>query len=269
MRLDCLERRLAKAFGHYSGLVVLCPLPFILIPVFVTIGLSTGLVWHGQAFMKDEIDLYTPTDAQARVEVRQLDALFHINDSDPFYATRRYDIKRAGYIIVTHREEDQDVLNPLVMQAAMQLWSLVQSLTVEDDQDRRINYPGICVKFPIPPEFSITLHKFFSPNITTPDQICVSNPMVEMFKLLLVSDRSFLNRSIDELTLGQITEAIDLDSGSILHLLGGVSLDKEKRIAGAKAMMLPYALRHSSRGEDLLAEQWELRLADFLLHVST
>lgn len=56
--------------------------------------------------------------------------------------------------------------------------------------------------------------------------------MVEMFKLLLVSDRSFLNRSIDELTLGQITEAIDLDSGSILHLLGGVSLDKEKRIAG-------------------------------------
>ncbi|KIH64585.1 hypothetical protein ANCDUO_05104 [Ancylostoma duodenale] len=31
-------------------------------------------------------------------------------------------------------------------------------------------------------------------------------------------------------------------------------------------MMLPYALRHSSQGEDWLAEQWELRLADFLLH---
>ncbi|KAK6048921.1 hypothetical protein COOONC_13574, partial [Cooperia oncophora] len=115
----------------------------------------------------DDLELYTPTDAQARVEVRELDSLFHINDSDPFYATRRYDIKRAGYIIITHRDEDEDVLNPLVMQAAMQLWSVIQSLTVEDQNDRRINYPGICVKFPIPPEFVRTLHTFFSPNMTT------------------------------------------------------------------------------------------------------
>ncbi|KAK6012991.1 hypothetical protein OSTOST_21829 [Ostertagia ostertagi] len=68
------------------------------------------------------------------------------------------------------------------------------------------------------------------------------------------------------MTLGQITEAVHLDAGSIIHLLGGVTLDSEKRIAGAKAMMLPYALRHSAVGEDWLAEQWELRLADFLLH---
>uniref|UniRef100_A0A183GFY0 SSD domain-containing protein n=1 Tax=Heligmosomoides polygyrus TaxID=6339 RepID=A0A183GFY0_HELPZ len=45
-----------------------------------------------------------------------------------------------------------------------------------------------------------------------------------------------------------------------------LSCEIERRNSGAKAMMLPYALRHSSRGEDLLAEQWELRLADFLLH---
>ncbi|ETN74406.1 hypothetical protein NECAME_13017 [Necator americanus] len=90
MRIDCLEKRLARAFGYYSGLVVLCPLPFIVIPVLITVGLSTGLVWHGQAFMKDELELYTPTDAQARIELRDLDALFHINDSDPFYATRSY-----------------------------------------------------------------------------------------------------------------------------------------------------------------------------------
>ncbi|KAK6745211.1 hypothetical protein RB195_011745 [Necator americanus] len=265
MRIDCLEKRLARAFGYYSGLVVLCPLPFIVIPVLITIGLSTGLVWHGQAFMKDELELYTPTDAQARIELRDLDALFHINDSDPFYATRRYDIKRAGYIIVTHREEDEDILNPLVMQAAMQLWSIVQSLTVEDRNDRRINYPGICVKFPIPPEFSKTLHSLFSPNMTTPDQICVSNPLVEMFKLFLISDRSFLNRSVDEITLGQLTDAFQFDSGGMTNLLGGVTLDDQKRVAGAKAMMLPYALRHSSQSEDWLAEQWELRLADFLL----
>ncbi|KJH39774.1 hypothetical protein DICVIV_14338, partial [Dictyocaulus viviparus] len=35
----------------------------------------------------------------------------------------------------------------------------------------------------------------------------------------------------------------------------------------AKAIMLPYALRHLSRAEDWLAEQWELRLANFLITI--
>ena len=75
-------------------------------------------------------------------------------------------------------------------------------------------------------------------------------------------------RSIDEMTLGQISDAVQFDSGGMRHLLGGITLDSEKRIAGAKAIMLPYALRHSSQVEDWLAEKWELRLADFLLQVS-
>ncbi|CAI4232299.1 unnamed protein product [Auanema sp. JU1783] len=265
MRFDCVEREFANIFGKYSGVVVRHPVPFIILPFLLTCALSTGLLNHKKAFMKDELELYTPTDAQARRELEQLDKLFHINDSDPFYATRRYDIKRAGYIIVTHREEDADILNPLVMHAAMQLWSVVQSMTVEDEAERRINYPSICVKFPIPPEFSKALHSIFAPNITTPDEICVSNPLVEMFKLLLVADRSILNRSIDDMTLGQISDAIRFDSGGMTHLLGGVTLDEDRRISGAKAMMLPYALRHSSENEDSLAEKWELRLADFLL----
>ncbi|CAJ0943304.1 unnamed protein product, partial [Mesorhabditis belari] len=264
MRIDCIERRFAVLFSEYASIVVRWPLFFVLIPMMVTAALSTGLLRHKQAFMKDELELYTPTDAKARDELAQLDQLFHINDSDPFYATRRYDIKRAGYIIVTHREEDHDILNPLVMHAAMQLWSIVQAMTVQDGPSRRINYPSICVKFPMPPEFGRAIHALFSPNMTTPDEICVSNPLVEIFKLVLVSDRSFLNRSIDEITLGQIGDAVQLDATGMTHLLGGVTLDSQKRIAGAKAMMLPYALRHSSQDEDRVAEQWELQLAEFL-----
>ncbi|VDP24391.1 unnamed protein product [Heligmosomoides polygyrus] len=120
-------------------------------------------------------------------------------ESENIGVTLMYDIKRAGYIIVTHREEDQDVLNPLVMQAAMQLWSLVQSLTVEDDQDRRINYPGICVKFPIPPEFSITLHKFFSPNITTiPPRTQERFVIVSFIASLLISMLGFQSLTVED-----------------------------------------------------------------------
>ncbi|VDD85209.1 unnamed protein product [Enterobius vermicularis] len=269
MRFDCAERRFSNLFARYIRYVVAYPWPFIIPPFLLALALSTGLLRHGQAFIKDELDLYTPTDARARQEFQQLDTLFHINDSDPFYATRRYDIKRAGYIIVTSSIDGQDILNPLVMHAAMQLWSIIQSLTVEDHNDRRINYPSICVKFPMPPEFGKALHTFLSPNMSTPEEICVSNPLVETFKFILLSDRSVLNHSIDEITLGQISDAISFDSLGMTHLLGGVTLDNEKRISGAKAIMLPYALRHSSEVEDWLAEKWELKLADFLLEYNS
>ncbi len=133
---------------------------------------------------------------------------------------------------MTGRDEGQDILNPLVMQAAMQLWSIVQALTIEDHLERRLNYPSICVKFPMPPEFGRALAAFLSPNISSPEDICVSNPLVEAFKFALLSDGSILNRSVDEITLGQINEAISFDSLGMSHLLGGVSVDSAKRISG-------------------------------------
>lgn len=89
MRIDCIERRFAALFGQYIRIVVIQPAPFIIIPVLLTTVLSVGLLRHSEAFIKDELELYTPTDAKARQELEQLDSLFHINDTDPFYATRR------------------------------------------------------------------------------------------------------------------------------------------------------------------------------------
>ncbi|KAH7731240.1 Protein PTR-19 c [Aphelenchoides avenae] len=263
MRFECVERRLSRLFANYAHYVVAAPAPFIIIPVVLTAFLSTGLLRHSEAFVKDELDLYTPRDARAREELKQLDVLFHINDTDPFYASRRYDIKRAGYIIVTSDKEGGDILNPMAMQAAMHLWGVIQSLTIEP-ADNRTSYPSMCVKFPMPAEFNEAIATFLATNLTSSDKICVSNPIVEVFKVLLLSDRSVFNKSLDEITLGQITETFSLDSLNMRHLLGGIQLDSAKRIAGAKAIMLPYALRHSNKAEDELAEKWELKLAEFL-----
>lgn len=73
------------------------------------------------------------------------------------------------------------------------------------------------------------------------------------------------NKSLDEITLGQIAEAVSIDSFKISHLMGGITVDKNKRISGAKALLLPYALKHSTKDEDDLAEKWELKLVDYLL----
>lgn len=48
-----------------------------------------GLQYQQDAFLKDELSQYVPINAQARNELQQLDQLFHIDDLDPFYATRR------------------------------------------------------------------------------------------------------------------------------------------------------------------------------------
>lgn len=44
---------------------------------------------------------------------------------------------------------------------------------------------------------------------------------------------------------------------------------KRKKFSGAKAIMLPYALRHSTIFQDSLAEKWELKLTDFLLQYAS
>jgi hypothetical protein len=49
------------------------------------------------------------------------------------------------------------------MKAAMELWTVIQALTVGNST---LNYPSICVKFPIPQEFENTLSALMSKNET-------------------------------------------------------------------------------------------------------
>jgi hypothetical protein len=56
----------------------------------------------------------------------------------------------------------EDVLDPTIMQAAMQLWNQIQNMTV----DGGVNYPSLCVKFPITEEFASTLSTLLSKNET-------------------------------------------------------------------------------------------------------
>ncbi|CAD5220789.1 unnamed protein product [Bursaphelenchus xylophilus] len=263
MRFDCVERRFSRLFSRYILVVNRNPLPFLVIPFCLTLFLGVGLNRHTQAFVKDELDLYTPTGAMSRSEFKQLDRLFHINDTDPFYASRRYDIKRTGYIIITGNEEDEDILNPSVLSEAMHLWTIIQSMTVESDK-KKFSYSSMCVKFPMPAEFGQTLSLFLSSNQSA-DQICVSNPMIEIFKFMLKPGQKLLTSALDENLLTQIGETMAMNTAEISQLLGGISLDKQGRISGAKAILLPYALRHATKEEDTIAEKWELKLANYLL----
>lgn len=89
MRFEYVERNFANIFSNYIGIVSAHPMPFFIIPLVLSLLLSTGIFKHSDALVRDEIILYTPKNAQAHYELKQLESLFYINDSDPFYASRR------------------------------------------------------------------------------------------------------------------------------------------------------------------------------------
>uniref|UniRef100_A0A1I7Y2K6 SSD domain-containing protein n=1 Tax=Steinernema glaseri TaxID=37863 RepID=A0A1I7Y2K6_9BILA len=342
MRLDCVERRFARLLAQYARYVVACPYPFIIVPILLTAGLSSGLLRHSEAYLKDDLNLYTPTNAKARDEVKQLDNLFPVNDTDLFYTERRHELRRVGFIIVTDKKEDADILHPAVMNAAMQLWSHVLSMTVEDSKSKRINYPSLCVKVPVPedirqiltgflsnsnitslleeskesfsleeskddsirnnpmqaPNIALRFFVYVTPSLTrlqcaiapvshypeqlhssarfsfhltlfcSPDNVCVSNPGTEIAKII----ESAYPGTVDGIMGRKIQiDYIDiLPSGpqlmeKMMSFLGGVTKDSNNKIDGAKAIILPYALKHSTADKDALAEKWERELHDLLV----
>uniref|UniRef100_A0A1I7V8D6 SSD domain-containing protein n=1 Tax=Loa loa TaxID=7209 RepID=A0A1I7V8D6_LOALO len=269
MRLAFLQRYISQFFEYYIVLIIRYPWLFISIPILLTIALSTGLKYQQDAFLKDELSQYVPINAQARRELQQLDELFHIDDLDPLYATRRYDTKRTGYIIVrsiaNNDDDDDNVLKPIVLDTVLKLWNVIQEIRIEGPNNTTFNYPSICVKFPISPEFDEIIANILMRKSSRLQEECVSNPLITAFKMFLNGDFNPKNDTIDQVILQLVANSFSSNLlNSICNFLGGITFDEKNQISGAKAIMLPYALRHSTVFQDNLAEKWELKLANFL-----
>ncbi|KAL3074453.1 hypothetical protein niasHS_015283 [Heterodera schachtii] len=290
MRLVCPQRALSRCFSSHIRFVLLRPVPFVLLPLLSSALFSLGLLRLSDALLKDNLELYTPTNARARAELRELGDLFHINDSDP------YDMRRMGYIIVTAVDKG-DILKAATLKASVKLWSIIQAITIDENQsaDPRsaappIDYPSLCVRFPLPDSLDNAMSLLFDDtrhnrtNVPVEDELCVSNPLLELVKLLLDSSLKSQQILMDALTnngahvngsisidssMAQLLNSLSLDAlgSGVRGLLGGLSLEPDTRkIAGAKALMLPYALKHGTEEEEANAEKWELKLAQFLDH---
>ncbi|KAL4002135.1 Patched family protein [Acanthocheilonema viteae] len=270
MHFYSVQKYISQFFEHYIMLIIRYPWLFITIPILLTLILSTGLQYQKDAFLKDELNQYIPINAQAGRELQELDELFHIDDFDPFYATRRYDIKRTGYIIVQSIANDDDVLKPAILDAVLKLWNVIQEIRVEGRNDTTFDYSSICVKFPISSEFDEITANILMHKSSRLQEECVSNPLITAFKMFLSGDLIPKNDTIDQAILKLVANSFSSDLlNSVCSLLGGITFDEKHRISGAKAIMLPYALRHSTVFQDSLAEKWELKLAEFLLQYAS
>lgn len=95
-------------------------------------------------------------------------------------------------------------------------------------------------------------------------------PIINKFSTIIPKNLKKQNFSLMEDPLSIIQNEMftlfnSLSAGLITNLLGGVKLnEKTGQISDAKAIMLPYALKHETAIEDRLAEKWELKLAELL-----
>lgn len=97
---DIVERALNSFFQRLGEFIGLHPLPFFIIPLFVSILLSTGLL---QGKIEQDISvLYTPTEAPARAE-RQV--------SDDFWKSNSgVDVKGFGILLSVKNSSDDNML---------------------------------------------------------------------------------------------------------------------------------------------------------------
>lgn len=55
-----------------------------------------------------------------------------------------------------------------------------------------------------------------------------------------------MNRSLDEITLGQISDALTFEANGMTHLLGGITFDSAKRISGRHSKGFGQGIRLSA-----------------------
>lgn len=235
VQFDCIERRLAALFYRYGKLVYRCPTPFIVIPILITCGLACGLVWRLRV-IKDDISLYTPEDGRAKSEKQSLRYHFDIDDTDPYFAERRFDSKRFGYIIATPQDSSQNVLSADIFEEIHRLWATVERLTVKR-KDRWYTYSSLCITVPY-------------------TNSCVSNPLLQMY-------------SMHPLSLLQLNYPLTANGIFIGNLLGGVVISNQSFVGLAKAVLLPYQLKFSTNDKDSCAEKWENSLIEFFTSYSS
>lgn len=65
---------------------------------------------------------------------------------------------------------------------------------------------------------------------------------------------------VDSGILGALTYPVSDNGWYLPQLLGGVASNRSRFVVSARALLLPYQLRHASDGEDADAEAWETAL---------
>ncbi|XP_077994624.1 patched domain-containing protein 3-like [Glandiceps talaboti] len=226
-QFDCIEKRLALLFYRHGRFIGQHPLPFLIIPVLVALGLACGMVFFTQNTNVEY--LFTPEDSQAMQDRVRVEELFSFDDNDRFQGLRQTTLGLYGRLILTSTDGG-DVMRENILIEILKLHDHVMDINTTENNNI-YQYEDLCGKW---------------------KGDCNQNAILQVLNF----DATTIDAINFTYPIHSVNPTVQVFIGSGL---GGVDLhDDGETIKSTEAMQLFYFLRHSSVEEDKRSKAWEI-----------
>ncbi|CAB3410557.1 unnamed protein product [Caenorhabditis bovis] len=227
----CLEPKAAKFFHNYGLLVSAHPAIFIVLPLLSTAFLATGLI--GLEPLSDALYLYTPTDAQSKIERRIIHDAWPLVDGT--YVAGRAVTQSREVQVATVAKHDGNILEE----------AYANELKLMDDYIRNA----------IRVEFNNRTYGLSDLCLAGPDARCANHDHIQLVSRLYAHG---INITYPTVRLAD-------KSAYIAAALGGVKLAKngdESIIVGASAWLFIYQLKFYPNNVSYVSGLWEKKFKE-------
>ena len=143
MKFDCVQKGLEKLFFKYGMLIGRKPLPFLLVPVLITIFSLTGFLRF--AILTDSEYLYTPKNGEAKVERQFFLDKFPEDQDNNFYALRKSTVAGTLHVLIVKSEEGGNVLTEEIVEYAVDIDAEIKKRSIRYQGDVLV-YDDLCAR---------------------------------------------------------------------------------------------------------------------------
>ncbi|XP_077994721.1 patched domain-containing protein 3-like [Glandiceps talaboti] len=232
VNFDCIEKRLSRLLKVYGNIVGTHYVPFIVLPIVISVGLAFGGLFFVQN--TDTEYLFSPDNGPARKHRAQIEEHFSVNFDGDFTVARQTQVGRYARILVS-AVDDGNILRENVLNDIVDLDERVKNMIVTKEGDD-YKYDDLCGKW---------------------RETC-SDPNTVLTLL------QYNASNVNNLQLSYPVTAVQGMEYFIGGSLGGVEyLNNTDIIKSAKAMSLLYSLRSDEL--DDVSGKWEDKFVDLAL----
>ncbi|KAI6190075.1 Patched family protein [Aphelenchoides bicaudatus] len=236
MTLAVLEKPVADLSGKFACLLARKPWIFILLPVLLTVALSSGIIFKLK-IVRGVHWLYSPLDSAWKTE----EEVFRqwASDDNRFFPGKDVLLRKGLYLIVSAKD-DNSVLSPAFCNQLIGLLDTISNTSFVSNDGKVVKFDDICLRF---------------------QNQCFSNSHVRMLAQIFGHNQSTqFNVSYPLFSSTFLTEPLDLST-----TLGGVQLDSSNHfISTAKVWMLFYQLGQQDEELNRYSRSYRYKLPEII-----
>ncbi|CAJ0957050.1 unnamed protein product, partial [Mesorhabditis belari] len=214
-----LEEIWTNAMGRYCRFVAIHPWPFIILPTIITTFLATGFLQNFE-IVRGVHWLYSPLNAPWKNE----EAILQKNwagDDVHFYPGKDV-LRRKGIYLLVESLDEGSVLRPREAADMLILMDFVTNSTFSSKNGSFFSYRDICLRF---------------------QGDCFLNSHAKMIASMFAKG----DQKIFNVTFPLFMSKYSSEPVNLANTLGGVTLDENDHIKGAKAWMLLFNLNNTTK----------------------